>query len=80
MDNLKPCPFCGGKPVNSVMTSFGGSIYIATIKCEKCGRTKQMAYSPGSVNKPKNAVATALRLAKKEWNRQAREGGADNGP
>ena len=75
MPNLKPCPFCGGKPVNSVMTSFGGSIYIVTIKCEKCGITKKMAYSPGKVNKPKNAVEAALRLAGKEWNRHAGEEG-----
>lgn len=73
MPDLKPCPFCGGKPVNSVMTSFGGSIYIVTIKCEKCGIRKKMAYSPGKVNKPKNAVETALRLAGKEWNRRAGE-------
>ena len=73
MPDLKPCPFCGGKPVNSATTSFDGSIYIATVKCEKCGATKKVAYSPGKVNKPKNAVATALRLAGKEWNRRAGE-------
>ena len=70
---LRECPFCGGKPVNSVTTSFDGYIYIATVKCEKCGLTKKMAYSPGKVDKPKNAVATALRLAGKEWNRLAGE-------
>ena len=43
------------------------------IKCEKCGITKKMAYSPGKVNKPKNAVEAALRLAGKEWNRRAGE-------
>ena len=53
------------------MTSFGGSIYIATVKCEKCGIEKKMAYSPGTVNKPKNAGVTAIRLAVKEWNRRA---------
>lgn len=75
---LRECPFCGGKPVNSVTTSFDGSIYIATVKCEKCGITKKMAYSPGKVNKPKNAVATALRLVGKVWNRRAGEE-ADHG-
>lgn len=70
---LKPCPFCGSKPVNSVMTSFSGSIYIATVKCEKCGITKKPAYSPGKINKPKNAEATALKLVGKEWNRRAGE-------
>ena len=73
MPDLKPCPFCGGKPASSVMTSFGGAIYIATVKCEKCGITKKMAYSPGKINKPKNAVSTALRLVGKEWNRRAGE-------
>lgn len=73
MPDLKPCPFCGGKPVNSVLTSFGGAIYIATVKCKKCGIEKKLAYSPGKVNKPKNAEATALRLVGKEWNRRAEE-------
>ena len=73
LPDLKPCPFCGGRPRKSVMTSFCGSIYIATVKCEKCGIEKKLAYSPGTVNKPKNAEATALRLAGKEWNRRAGE-------
>ena len=73
MADLKPCPFCGGEPVSNAMTSFGGAIYIATIKCEKCGITKKMAYSPGKINKPKNAASTALRLVAKEWNRRAGE-------
>ena len=73
MPDLKPCPFCGGKPASSVMTSFCGAIYIATVKCEKCGITKKLAYSPGKINKPKNAEATALRLVGKEWNRRAGE-------
>ena len=73
MTELKSCPFCGSKLVNSVMTSFGGSIYIATVKCEKCGITKKVAYSPGKINKPENAAATALRLVAKEWNRRAGE-------
>ena len=77
LHDLKPCPFCGGKPVNGVTPSFDGSIYIATVKCEKCGITKKMAYSPGKVNKPKNAVAMALRLVGKEWNRRAGEGEED---
>ena len=73
MPDLKPCPFCGGMPVKNVMASFSGSIYIATVKCEKCGITKKLAYSPGKINKPKNAEATALRLVRKEWNRRAGE-------
>ena len=73
MPDLKPCPFCGGTPVKNVMASFSGSIYIATVKCEKCGITKKLAYSPGKINKPKNAEATALRLVGKEWNRRTGE-------
>ena len=73
MPDLKPCPFCGSTPVKNVMASFGGSIYIATVKCKKCGITKKLAYSPGKINKPKNAEATALRLVGKEWNRRAGE-------
>lgn len=46
MPDLKPCPVFGGMPVKNVMASFSGSIYIATVKCEKCGIRKKMAYSP----------------------------------
>lgn len=31
MDELKPCPFCGGSAVVSIGTS------IVTVQCEKCG-------------------------------------------
>ena len=70
---LKPCPFCGGMPTRRIMTSMGGSIYIASVRCDKCQIEKKIAYSPGRINKPKNAESTALRLAGQEWNRRAGE-------
>ena len=70
---LKPCPFCGGAPARRIMTSMDGSIYIASVRCDKCQTEKKIAYSPGKINKPKNAESTALRLAGKEWNRRAGE-------
>lgn len=70
---LKPCPFCGGTPTRQVITSMSGSIYIASVRCDKCQIEKKIAYSPGKINKPKNAVSTALRLVGKDWNRRAGE-------
>lgn len=71
---LKPCPFCGGAPTVRVSPSMVGSIYIASVRCDKCQIEKKIAYSPGIVNKPKNAEVTAKRLASKNWNRRVGEG------
>lgn len=70
---LKPCPFCGGKPTVRVSPSMSSSIYIASVRCDMCRIEKKIAYSPGRVNKPKNAEVTAKRLAGKEWNRRVGE-------
>ena len=76
MAELKPCPFCGGEPAKRIMTSMGGQIYIAILRCDKCQIEKRIAYSPGKVNKPKNAEATAFRMVGREWNRRAGDGDA----
>ena len=73
---LKPCPFCGKIPTKQVIASMSGSIYIASVRCDKCQIEKKIAYSPGKINKPKSAESTALRLAGKEWNHRAGEEGA----
>lgn len=71
MSKLKGCPFCGAEPTKRIMTAMGGSIYIAVVRCEKCQIEKKVAYSPGRVNKPESAEATAMRMASTEWNRRA---------
>lgn len=71
---LKPCPVCGRAPTVRVLPSVGGSIYIASVRCDYCHIEKKIAYSPGRVNKPKNADVTAKRLASEEWNRRVGEG------
>lgn len=71
MSKLKGCPFCGDQPTKCVMPSVGGGIVIAVVRCERCKIEKKIAYSPGTVNKPKDAAATAMRMASTEWNRRA---------
>ena len=71
---LKPCPFCGGEPTKHIATAMGGNIYIAIVRCERCHIERKIAYSPGTVNKPKNAEATAFRMVGREWNRRANNG------
>lgn len=71
MSKLKGCPFCGDQPTKRAMPSVGGGIIIAVVRCERCKIEKKVAYSPGIVNKPKDAAATAMRMASTEWNRRA---------
>lgn len=71
MSKLKGCPFCGGEPTKHVMPSVGGNIIIAVVRCERCKIEKKVAYSPGVINKPKDAAATAMRMASTEWNKRA---------
>ncbi|MBO4284288.1 MAG: Lar family restriction alleviation protein [Clostridia bacterium] len=38
MDELKPCPFCGGKETDDLLSlymGFGGSEWI--VECDRCG-------------------------------------------
>lgn len=70
-ERIKSCPRCGWKPETSVRLPVGdNNIYIGIVSCGACRYTKHIAYSPGRVNKPKNAALTAVRLAVKEWNRR----------
>ena len=73
MANLKPCPFCGGEADQKVADGIAGTIIVVTTFCKTCRATVRSAYSPGVVNKPKNATATALRLATKTWNRRVND-------
>ena len=70
MAELKPCPFCGGEADRNVADGVAGRIIVVTTYCKSCGASVKSAYSPGVINKPKNAIATALRLAAKAWNRR----------
>ena len=72
--NLKPCPFCGGEADRRIADGTIQGILIVTIYCKTCGASLRNAYSPGRVNKPKDATATALRLAARAWNRRSKDG------
>lgn len=74
MAKLKPCPFCGGQADRKIADGIIQRMIVVTTFCKSCGATVRSAYSPGVVNKPKDATATALRLAAKQWNRRAEDG------
>lgn len=74
MAELKPCPFCGGDADRKIADGISGKIIIVTSFCKSCGASVKTAYSPGTVNKPKNAIATALRLSARDWNRRDNNG------
>nr|DAG39465.1 MAG TPA: restriction alleviation protein [Caudoviricetes sp.] len=70
MAKLKPCPFCGRTDTLTSDVLKYDRVFLAKIECS-CGALKRIIYSPGTVNKPKNARVTAARLASTEWNRRA---------
>lgn len=68
-DELKPCPYCGGKPVAKVkkgtsrtsIPGFSGAQYFrGFVKCTECGVTTPLAKSPSAMNEAWNRRA-ALR-------------------
>lgn len=59
MENLKPCPFCGGKASMRYSTVFRSEICI---KCEKC-KSRTMTYKGGDFEDTKY-------LAIQAWNRR----------
>lgn len=67
---LKPCPFCGGEADRKIVDGIAGRIIAVLTFCKSCEAMVKTCYSPGIINKPKDATATALRLAAKDWNRR----------
>lgn len=65
MDNLKPCPFCGGEAVlnhGHMITATGQ--YLANVKCSECGIATRVVWSTDS---PEEAVKEAIEA----WNKRA---------
>lgn len=62
MDELKPCPFCGGNNIRIEMWSSGGIMYM--IKCNN-----------SNCPVPQNGYPTGRNLikVKEAWNRRAEE-------
>ena len=62
---LKPCPFCGGKPVYSVGIHLGLDYESGTVTCEDCGANVPVyVYGYGSYDQQR---------AFDRWNRRERD-------
>ena len=42
MDNLKKCPFCGGKPVIETRIQHSEGNNVVVIRCEVCGASTKL--------------------------------------
>ena len=61
MNDLNPCPWCGGEvEVNSVFCNHGKRIITLNLKCKKCGT---------SVNLKTNFESNPYQEAMDHWNR-----------
>lgn len=74
MAELKPCPFCGGKPISriSFRTSPSGTIKASvdvSIRCPECGcsRNKVLELCDTTFEKARCAMEGAIEA----WNRRA---------
>lgn len=68
MNELKPCPFCGGKAIMSVVEKSGG--YLATIYCTSDSAIGCFTKSTHWGLEKKWAIESA----EKAWNRREPEG------
>lgn len=62
MTNLKPCPFCGERPVVIVTTR--GS----TIRCSACSAKMELKKSAGHYKNLAMARKWTYRIIEEEWN------------
>lgn len=73
MDELKSCPFCGGKAITNVRYwqcgGEGSLMLIAEVKCSECGTSKGINFQ-GHKTQFSNYIE-AFNLASEEWNRRA---------
>lgn len=68
MDELKPCPFCGGKVEETGGScNFGKKIMTLNVKCRKCGT--KFKFRATFVENPYTEARAA-------WNRRAADGPA----
>lgn len=71
MNELKPCPFCGGKAeLYTTITSSVPKRGMAWVHCVKC-------HSSGAVFEDRNNDGEFVCLAIKAWNRRADQGQAN---
>lgn len=61
IDKLKPCPFCGGKPV------VYGRSYDVRVRCSKCGAIGSPQHFDGDDDDAKRAEVYAIAA----WNQRA---------
>ena len=76
MEELKPCPFCGGKAViKAVNKSYGFTIWC---QCKECS-AKTEGYCP-DINNEDNSLESIEKCknkAAKAWNRRMNDGKTD---
>ena len=61
MEELKPCPFCGGEAVLVEKTSYGGNIFVR-VECKLCGAM--------AGNESISLYHSAAERAIERWNRR----------
>ena len=66
-ENLKPCPFCGGKAVLKQDSGFDYGSYIYWVECSGCG-----ASSPRESSSPTSTGVVAAVLVAANWNGRVR--------
>lgn len=82
-EELKPCPFCGGKAMFSTFSNKSSHSCVGVsfnIKCEKCGTKFPKTYEcemymdqDGNIRMGKDERTKAI----KDWNRRANDGTTD---
>ena len=80
-DELKPCPFCGGKPECGVefYESSGSNVILkAEVWCEKCRIGRAQIFKATEITLvPFERYTDAFDKAISEWNRRAKDGHID---
>ncbi len=73
-ENLKPCPFCGGKAQIMYGPDHEHSLYGAWARCKKCGARVPEKCLPMNYYAVIQRVVSTVR---RRWNRRAGEGGVE---
>lgn len=73
-ENLKPCPFCGGKAHIMYGPDYAHDLYEAWACCKHCGAGVPSEYLPLNCY---DAIQRVVCTVRRRWNRRVGEGGAE---